>query len=81
MSESHEPIHIQSARIPSELHAQLARSARRHERSLSGEVRLALREHVLQRPAGPLEPVEPVERRAENRPEAFARPLVGDQAP
>ncbi|HKG44333.1 MAG TPA: hypothetical protein VKB10_08845 [Gaiellaceae bacterium] len=50
--------HILSVRIPRHPHEQLARNAERHERRLSGEVRLALREHVLQRSAPPVEPLE-----------------------
>jgi plasmid stability protein len=35
-----------SARLPAQLHDQLARSAQAHDRSVSAEARVALREHL-----------------------------------
>jgi hypothetical protein len=42
-----------SARVPAELIDLLSRRAEQEERSLSGEVRLALREHLRVRPLEP----------------------------
>jgi hypothetical protein len=72
-----------SAQVPLRLREELARLARRHDRSISAEVREAVRLHLHVNDAGGpsslVPPVESLERRAPADPLAEARPLAGQE--
>jgi hypothetical protein len=69
-----------AALVPPSMRAELERSAAANERTLSGEIRLALRQHLHQDPGASIRPEEPAARREASSGRVGSRPRAGAES-